>query len=540
MSAFSGLRQIADIVHPRTFKALKNAGTLSAMSPVAISGALPWLIGRGPSLGLMSQMNSVALGNKVALHDRKGTVTFRELDRTANRVVAALVRVGVEPGQPVALLLRNGREMAAAILGCQKVGYTACPMNTWAQAKELDATLRNAAPSVLIYDTRHAEQVRAAAPEGIVLIAVGDAEDATDGSQMWDDFLDGATHLPPLPFALHRGAPKIIIHTSGTTGTPKGAQRDASSSGLGRMAEVLSVVPFHRTDVIYCPAPMFHSFGLLVFTMATVLGATLVMAERFDPQSSLDDIESSGATAAAFVPVMIKRITQLDGGSRAGFDNSRLRAVMASGSAMSPDLRKAASEVFGPVLYDLYGSTEAGWVAIATPDDMAEEPRSVGRPVPGTEIKLFSDGEPVPVGEIGEIHVRSEMVFEGYTSGDNRPFIDGHISIGDLGRIDERGYLFIEGRADDMVVVGGENVYPIEVEEAIEAIEGVKEVAVMGAEDPEFGHVLVAYVAGSVTENDVLEHCRASLASYKVPRRVTLMSELPRTATGKILKRDLQ
>lgn len=540
VSALDGLRTIADLARPGTIRALKGAGTLSAMSPVAVSTALPWLLGRGPSLGVLSQMNAVALGNKTAILDRSGRLTFRGLDRMANQVAGAISAAGVAPGEPVAMILRNGREMAAVILGCQKAGFIACPMNTWARTKELKATLDNAGPKIVFYDTKHTGSVAGAVSGDACLIAVGAGSGSVPGSIPFNEFLGSGSGRPPFPFTRRRGSAKIIIHTSGTTGTPRGAQRDAASSGLGRMAEVLSAVPYRREDVIYCPAPLFHSFGLLTFTMATALGATLVLPERFDPEDSLRLMEEHRATAASFVPVMIKRIVEQGDEVRDRYDLSHLRLVIASGSALSADLRAAAAEVFGPVLYDLYGSTEAGWVAIATPEHMAEEPRTVGRPVPGTEVLVLSkDGEELPTGEVGEIHIKSEMIFEGYTSGDNRPFVDGYISIGDLGRVDERGYLFVEGRADDMVVVGGENVYPIEIEEVIESLPGVTDAAVTGAGDPDLGQVLVAYVAGDTTEEKVIAHCKSELASYKVPRRVKVMTELPHTSTGKILKREL-
>jgi acyl-CoA synthetase (AMP-forming)/AMP-acid ligase II len=345
---------------------------------------------------------------------------------------------------------------------------------------------------------------------------------------------------PLFPFTRNPGSPKVIIHTSGTTWTPKGASRDSTAAGAGALANLLSVVPYHRDDVVVCPAPLFHSFGLATVTFATALGMTLVLPEKFDPEGSLQLVEKHSATAASFVPVMIKRILALDKKVTSRYDLSSLRIVMASGSAMSPDLRKDAMALFGDVLYDLYGSTEVGWVTIATPDDMKHNPKTVGKPVPGTEIAIFSrEGEKLPAGETGELFIKSNILFEGYTSGDSKDEREGYMSIGDLGRVDEEGYVFIEGRADDMVVIGGENVYPIEVEELIEGIDGVTEAAVLGVTDDEYGEVLAAFVAGSVSPEQVTKVCKSELASYKVPRRVEKVDELPRTSTGKVLKRKL-
>jgi acyl-CoA synthetase (AMP-forming)/AMP-acid ligase II len=538
--ALKSLKQVAEFAHPRTLKQLRAAGALDPKSPLALARTLPWLVGRGASLGILSQVNASVIGHKPAIHDRNGTLTFKELDTRANRAAHMLQAEGVSGGDRIALLLRNGREMIEIALGAQKLGVIACPLNTWAKPKELAATLEQADPKLLVYDTAHTEQVEKVAGDDLPLLAVGDPEKAADDSGDYEDLLMRQPTSAPFPFTRNRGAPKVIIHTSGTTGTPKGAARNSTDAGAGALANLLSVVPYHRDDVIVCPAPMFHSFGLATFTFATTLGMTLVLPEKFDPEGSLQLIEKHSASAASFVPVMIKRILALDEDVKSRYDLSSLRIVMASGSAMSPELRRDAMDLFGDVLYDLYGSTEIGWVTIATPDDMKHNPKTVGKPVPGTEIAIFSkDGDRLPPGEVGELYIKSNMLFEGYTSGESRDERDGYTSIGDLGRIDEDGYLFVEGRADDMVVIGGENVYPIEVEELIDGMDGVEESAVLGVTDDEYGEVLAAFVVGSVSEDQVVEKCKSELASYKVPKRVEKLDELPRTSTGKILKRKL-
>jgi fatty-acyl-CoA synthase len=485
-------------------------------------------------------MNAFTIGDRIAIHDREGSITWAGLDAESNRMARALQANGLHGGDKIALLLRNGREMVQAALAAQKAGIVVCPLNTWAKTKELKAVMTNVAPDLIVYDTAHAEQVAASAPEGTQLIHIGDPSSALDGSISLADFLDGMPEAPLAPLTRDRGVSKIIIQTSGTTGTPKGAARDAAASGMGAIANLLGTVPYRRDDVVLCASPMFHSFGLLTITIAMALGATMVLPPRFDPEEALRLIDEHDVTAASFVPVMIRRIVQLDDTVKQRYDLSSMRILMASGSALSLDLKKAAADLFGDVIYDLYGSTEAGWVAIATPEDIATKPRSVGRPVDGIEVAVFdSAGRRLGTDEVGEIYVRSGVLFEGYTSGDSKGEREGFLSIGDLGRIDADGHLYIESRSDDMVVVGGENVYPIEVEEVIEAIDGVSEVTVLGVPDPEFGHVLAAFVVGTVEPAAILQACRAELASYKVPRHVKVMDELPRTSTGKVLKRDL-
>jgi fatty-acyl-CoA synthase len=535
-----GLRQLSDLVHPRTAKRLIGAGLISPRSPFALATAFPYLVGRGPSLGILSQMNAIALRSKIAIYDRNGSITFGELDQEANRVSYALRRAGLKGSERFGMLMRNGREMAAVTFGGQKAGFIACPLNTWAKTKELKAVLDNLDPSLLFYDTAHSDQVGEVVDDGLPLVHVGDPSKALPGSVSFEEFIEEAPATPPFPITRDRGSAKVIIQTSGTTGTPKGASRDASAAGIGALANLLGSVPYKRSDIVFCPAPLFHSFGLATFTFATALGATLVLPPKFDPEESLELIEKHGATVAAFVPVMLRRIVSLPDKVKSKYDLSSLRIVIASGSVLSQDLKNEVRELFGNVLYDLYGSTEIGWVAIATPEDIEKKPRSVGRPVDGIDIGVFSaDGDPLPKNETGELYVKSKVLFEGYTSGESKDERDGYMSIGDLGKLDDDGYLYVESRSDDMVVVGGENVYPVEVEEVIEAMKGVEEVTVLGVEDDEYGHVLAAFIVGSVTPDKVRSVCKSELASFKVPRKIKVVKELPRTSTGKVLKREL-
>lgn len=513
---------------------------MTITSPALLLSSLPWLVGRGPSLGILSQMNGLSLGKKPAIIDRNGTISFRELDIDANRMAHALHDAGVAPGDKVAMLLRNGREMAITVLGAQKSGVMACPLNTWAKMKELAAVAGNVKADLLVYDTAHTEQAECAALSGTKLVHVGGGE-ALDGSITFERFLRDQRPLPPAPITRDKGSAQIIIQTSGTTGTPKGAARDASAAGIGVLANLLGSVPYRRDDVILCSSPLFHSFGLATFTFATVLGATVVMPERFDPEDCLRAIEEHQVTAASLVPVMIRRIVSLPDATKKKYDVSSLRILMASGSSLSLDLKKAATELFGEVLYDLYGSTEIGWVAIATPQTIKDRPKSVGKPVEGIDVAVFDKaGNRLPPNETGELYVKSDVLFTGYTSGDTKDQRDGFMSIGDLGKLDDEGYLYVDARSDDMAVIGGENVYPVEVEEVIESMAGVTEVTVLPVPDEEFGQVLAAFVVGTPSEAAIRQHCAAELASYKVPRTIEIVDELPRTSTGKVLKRELQ
>lgn len=535
-----GLRQAAGLVRPSALATLRRAGVAEPRSVFTLLTALPRFLSRGGTLGLISHINARAVGASPAIHDRRGTLTWRDLDRRANRFARAAAGLGVRPGQRVATVLRNGRETVEVLFGAQKLGVVVCPLNTWAKPAELRAALEGAGPSLLVHELAHREQVEAAAPQTLPRVAVGETTEQVVGTAPYEELLAGYSDRPLGPFTRDRGSARIVIHTSGTTGKPKGASRDAANQGVRPLLALLETILLQRRDVILCPAPLFHAFGLLTLTLGSLLGATLVLPERFDPEECLALVERHAVTACAFVPVMLNRMVEMPGETRRRHDLSSVRIVVVSGSSLPGHLRDSAGELFGPVLHDLYGSTEAGWVAVARPEDIAEHPGTVGRPVPGVEVAVLGeDGAPVPPGQVGTLHVRSDAVFQGYTGGEEAEERDGYLSLGDLGRLDRGGYLYVEGRADDMVVVGGENVYPAEVEEVIRRLEGVAEVAVAGVPDPEYGQVLAAFVVGSADQDRVVEACREALASYKVPRRVERVDRLPRNATGKVLVREL-
>ncbi|MFN2591159.1 MAG: AMP-binding protein [Actinomycetota bacterium] len=539
--ARSQLARSLDLMHPKVLATLRRAGVLRPAAAVAAVSAAPWYVGRGPSLGIVSQLNAVSVPAKDAIRDRSGSLSWLQVDARANRLVHVLQSQGVRPGDRVALLLRNGREFAEALIACQKVGIVAAPLNTWAKPAELAVTIEGASPRLLIYDRKHQDQVREAVAADLPKLVVGsESVHRARGEMPYEGAVAAASAIPPLPYARAKGSARVVIHTSGTTGTPKGAARDAGVMGVQEFIGLLDTVPLRRDDVFVVPAPLFHSFGLLAFSLGSLLGVTFVFPERFDPERTLALIEEHRATAAAMVPVMIHRIMSLPPSVRKRYDLSSLRVLLASGSAISQDLRAEIDRMFPETLYDLYGSTEAGWVAIATPQDMVTHPGTVGRPVWGVELAVYSaDGERLGSGETGEIHVRSGALFEGYTSGEQKRYRDGFVSIGDLGHVDDDGFLYLEGRADDMVVVGGENVYPAEIEAVIGRISGVDDVAVFGAPDPEYGEVLAAFVVGSASPDHVKETARRELASFKVPRHVKVVADLPRTSTGKVLKRKL-
>jgi len=365
---------------------------------------------------------------------------------------------------------------------------------------------------------------------------------------------DGKTKDPRLEDVIAEGDPsplsppseqgRAIILTSGTTGTPKGASRSMPKT-IDPIASLLSVIPLHAREKTMIAAPLFHAWGFANWALGISLASTVVLRRKFDEEATLSLTAQHECTALVVVPVMIQRILELDDEVLDRYDLSKVRAVPVSGSALPGALSDRWMDHFGEHLYNLYGSTEVAWATIATPRDLREAPGTAGRPPRGTVVKLLAeDGREVRPGETGRIFVGNEMAMDGYTGGGGKQMVEGLMSSGDLGHLDAQGRLFVAGRDDEMIISGGENVFPREVEDLLAGHEAVCEVAVVGVEDDEFGQCLRAFVVRErdreVGADELKDHVKANLARYKVPREIEFLDELPRNATGKILKRDLR
>jgi fatty-acyl-CoA synthase len=280
--------------------------------------------------------------------------------------------------------------------------------------------------------------------------------------------------------------------------------------------------------------------------LGLALGSTLVVRRHFDPETTLDSLQDNEATALTVVPVMLQRILELGEAAVNKRDLSKLKVIFVSGSALSTDLVKRSLTAFGPVVYNMYGSTEIAYATIATPRDLAEEPASVGKIVRGVVVKLFDDDgkEITEPGVTGRIFVGNSAQFEGYTGGETKELLEGLMSSGDVGHFDDKGRLFIDGRDDEMIVSGGENVFPAEVEELLSGHEAIEEATAIGVDDEKFGQRLKAFVVlrngHELSEDEVKDYVKDNLARYKVPREVVFLDELPRNPTGKVLKRELE
>ncbi|HLH14835.1 MAG TPA: AMP-binding protein, partial [Solirubrobacteraceae bacterium] len=431
-----------------------------------------------------------------------------------------------------------------ATVACSKLGASVLYLNTMFAGPQIADVLEREGPAAVVYDEEFAELVGAAASSRKGFVAW--AEPTSNGASARRDPLledliaSGPEHdlKPPA----ERG--RVVILTSGTTGTPKGAARKEPDS-IEPMAAMFSKIPLRARETTVIAAPMFHSWGFAHFTLGLPLASTYVLARRFDPEETLKAVARHRASALAVVPVMLQRMLELGPETISRYDVSCLRVIAVSGSVLPGELATRAMDLFGDVLYNLYGSTEVAWATIATPEDLRAAPGTAGRPPIGTVVKLLdADGREAPPGEGGRIFVANEMMFEGYTGGGNKEIVGGLMSTGDVGHFDSAGRLFVDGRDDEMIVSGGENVFPREVEDLLADHPQVEEVAVIGVDDDEFGQRLKAFVVarapGELTEGDVQAYVKENLARYKVPREVVFVEELPRNATGKILKRELQ
>jgi acyl-CoA synthetase (AMP-forming)/AMP-acid ligase II len=519
-------------------RVLKEAGIIGGTRPdkaLRIGAAfLRW--GASPATGITTA--AIKHPDEAALIDERGSLSFEQLHRRSNALAHAFRRMGIGPGDGIGVMCRNHRGFVEATLASAKLGASALYLNTMFAGPQLVEVMRREAPKALVYDEEFAALLGGVddSVERIVAWTDGEPEGATIDSLIAANV---QTNLKPPP-----EKPRFVILTSGTTGTPKGAQR-SSPDGLLALAALIDKIPYRAGDTMMIAAPLFHSWGFSHFVMALPTASTLVLCRRFDPEQTLRAVQEHRAEVLAVVPVMIQRILQLPEETLRSYDLSSLRVTALSGSALPGELAIAWMDRFGDSIYNLYGSTEVAYATVATPEDLRAAPGTAGRPPYGTVVKIFDeDGKEMPRGEVGRIFVGNAMAFEGYTGGGSKEAVDGLLSSGDVGHIDADGHLFIDGRDDEMIVSGGENVFPREVEDLLADHEAVVEVAVIGVEDEEFGQRLKAFVVcaeqADASADDLRAHVKANLAAYKTPREIEFLDELPRNATGKVLKKDLR
>ncbi len=518
-------------------KVLHEAGIVGLVRPDKAAKVattfLRW--GASPATGVATAAHKYP--HETMLIDERGSLSFERVHRRTNALAHAFAGMGIGPGDGVGIMCRNHRGFIEATLAAAKLGASALYLNTMFAGPQLVEVTKREEPKALVYDEEFAGLLDGV-DEGIARIVAwsdGEVEGPTLDALIAAN--EDSDHKPP------PDKPRFVILTSGTTGTPKGAQR-SSPDGLLAMAALIDKIPFRARDTMMVAAPLFHSWGFFHFVMSLPTASTMILRRRFDEEETLRAVQEHRADVLGVVPVMLQRILRLPEQTLASYDLSSLRITSASGSALPGELATEWMDRFGDTVYNLYGSTEVAYATVATPEDLRAAPGTAGRPPRGTVVRLYDEaGQEVPGGEVGRIFVGNEMSFEGYTGGGGKEAIDGLLCSGDVGHFDADGRLFIDGRDDEMIVSGGENVFPREVEDLLADHDGVVEVAVIGVEDAEFGQRLKAFVVTTgeeeVSAEDLKAHVKANLAAYKAPREFEFLEELPRNATGKILKREL-
>lgn len=518
-------------------KVLHEAGIVAPMRPdkAAKIGSTFLRWGASPATGVTTA--AIHHPHELAIVDERGALSWERLHRRSNALAHSFAAMGIGPGDGVGIMCRNHRGFIEATLAAAKIGASALYLNTMFAGPQLVEVTRREGPKALVYDEEFGELLSGVDDSVTRIVAWCDGEVDAPTLDGLIEAGDESDHKPP------PDKPKFVILTSGTTGTPKGAQR-SSPDGLMAIASLLDKIPFRRGMTMMIAAPLFHSWGFFHFVMSLPTASTMVLRRRFDPEGTLEAAEQSRADVLAAVPVMIQRILTLPDEVLDRYSLPDLKITSLSGSALPGELAIEWMDRFGDNVYNLYGSTEVAYATVATPEDLRAAPGTAGKPPRGTKICLFDEaGKEVPQGEVGRIFVGNEMAFEGYTGGGGKEIIDGLYSSGDVGHFDSEGRLFIDGRDDEMIVSGAENVFPREVEELLAEHPGIDEAALIGVEDPDWGQRLAAFVVrapgSDIDEDTVKGYVREHLARYKVPRDVTFVDELPRNPTGKILKREL-
>ncbi len=523
--------------HGRMVKVMTTSRVIRPYGPVTLARMGRTL--RDWGIGFAGGMGSLALRapQDVGIVDELGELTWSEIDERSTRLAHGLKDLGVAEGDSVAVLCRNHRYFVDVSTAASKLGADILYLNTAFSATQLGEVCEREKPAAIVYDDEFTELIDKSEIDLTRVVAWHDG-DPGDIPLVEELIEKGSTDAHQVP----EHTSKPVILTSGTTGTPKGAPR--GESGIDGAVALLSKMPFRYGGTTYIAAPLFHTWGWAHLNMAMMLGSTMVLRRKFDPAECLETLKEHECDALIVIPVMMQRIMKLSEDERSG-DWSRLRVVAASGSALPGDLATDWMDAFGDNLYNTYGSTEVAWATIAQPKDMREAPGTAGKAPYNTEVRIYDEkGNPVEDGESGRIFVGNTMLFGGYTGDDaeSKEMIDGLMSSGDVGRLDEDGRLFVEGRDDEMIVSGGENVFPKEVEDCLSRHDKVNDVAAIGVDDDDYGKRLRAFVVkdGDVDEDTLKTHVKDNLARYKVPREIVFLDELPRNATGKVLKKDLK
>lgn len=521
---------------------LTRRGVIRPGPPFRIAAQLREL--RRWGYGLAGELRQAAARDPeriVLIDEQAGRISYRELSRRAESLARALcASYGIQPGDRVGILCRNHHGLVETAVAAALLGADPVLINTGLSAPQLATVAQEQRLRLLRHDDEFAERLDGI-PADVQRINDRRHAELTDDQPhpgLTDDRRHAEAPVDALTPPPRSG--RTVVLTSGTTGAPKGAQRP-NPAGFGPLISIIGRIPLNVGERILIAAPLFHTWGYAALQLAFSLRATIVLQRRFDPAATLSGLAEHRCGALFAVPVMVQRLLET---TPAPDRPLSLRMVAVSGSALPGGLATRFMDAYGEVLYNLYGSTEVSWAAIATPADLRRAPATAGHPPHGTRLAILDGyGSPASTGQTGRIFVGNEMLFEGYTSGTSRERRGDLMATGDLGHVDADGLLFVEGREDDMIISGGENVFPSEVEGLLADLPQVREAAVIGVPDDEFGQRLAAYLVLREGERldaeTVREHVRRHRARHCIPRDVVFLDALPRNATGKVLTREL-
>jgi fatty-acyl-CoA synthase len=475
----------------------------------------------------------------LGLVDELGEFTFRELDERSNALARAWQDEGLSDTSVIAVLCRDHRGLVETMFAAGKLGAKLLLMNTGFAKPQFAEVVEREGADVLVYDEEFAD-ILGNVPDSVPRYLAWTDGDAGEHRTLEELIKSASTEDLPRP----KTVGGLVLLTSGTTGTPKGAARQVSSPFAA--AQFLDRVPLGLNERTFFGAPLFHGTGLSQFLLTLALGSTTITRRKYDPRKTLEMVEKYKCETLVLVPTMLQRMLELDDDEITKYDTSSLKIIFLAGSALAPEVGNHAMKLFGDVVYNLYGSTEVAVASVATPADWKKAPGTVGKVPVGCKVHIYDDeGKRITEPDVtGRIFVGSGLKFEGYTGGGSKDEIDGLLSSGDVGHFDKDGLLFIDGRDDDMIVSGGENVFPAEVENLLIEHKAIADAAVVGVEDKDFGARLKALVVlkdgQSLSEDEVKAHVKSELARHKVPRDVEFVDELPRNATGKLLRKELK
>ncbi len=505
----------------------------------ALSGAM------GPAA--LFRYHASARPDTLALVDDRMRLTYGELDRRIDRLATRLVRrYGMRRGQSAIAVLHNRPEFVETQAALARIGARAVSASWRSTPTELAYLVKHSEARVLFIESElagvyaeHRSEFPSLPIENV--LAVGGTY---PGLTAYDEVV---THGPLERMDADSGDAAVVIYTSGTTGKPKGAVRKFGREGYLAYIQLLDELPVRVGDRHLAVCPLYHSTAFAFATITYMLGGTVFVERKFDAETALRRIAEESITTTAMVPTMLSRILALPEDTRRRYDLRTLKAIFTAGAPLSGALARETMTELGHVLYNIYGSTETGLNTLATPDELIRSPGTIGHAVGGNAIRLLDDdGRVVPRGATGELFVKNSLLvsYHGDDDATRRSMKDGYFSVGDLAHQDENGLFHIDGRKRDMIISGGINVYPAEVEETLHMHPAVAEAAVVGVADPDLGERVRAFVslrAGERAEPaDIVRFCRDRLSGAKVPKEVRILAELPKNPTGKILKRELR